>query len=305
MSIVTVCGSIDVKELGRTYIHEHLIIDLSEQKEDPDARLDDTEAVIGEMKVLKSKGVDTIVEVTNRGMGRDVKAMHRIAGASGINVIASTGFYKEPYLPSYVYDMEVEALVKLLMEDILHGIEGSGIKAHIIGEVGTGKDAITPMELKILHVAARTHLETGKPISTHTTLGNLALEQLELFKSYGIDTSKLVIGHLDLNCDPDYHLRVADTGCFMAFDTIGKLKYQPDEKRMESIKKLINRGHLNQIVLSQDITRKSHLMVNGGDGYSHLADQFIPRLLDAGVNEKQIDCMLCSNPGRFLNVQEG
>lgn len=302
MSITTVCGSIDVKELGKTYIHEHLIIDLSGQKDDLDARLDDMEAIIGEMKVLKSKGIDTIVEVTNRGMGRDVKAMRRIADASEINVIASTGFYKEPYLPPYVYDMEIDALVKLLMADILNGIEGSGIKAHIIGEVGTGKDTISPMELKIFHVAARTHIETGKPISTHTTLGNLALEQLALFKSYGIDTSRLVIGHLDLNCDPDYHLRVADTGCFMAFDTVGKLKYQPDEKRIESIKVLIDHGHLDQILLSQDITRKSHLMVNGGNGYSYLADQFIPKLLDAGVDEKQVDRMLCGNPGKFLDV---
>ncbi len=305
MSITTIDGSVAGGELGKTYIHEHLGIDLSGQKKDSDAKFDEIEAIIEELKVLRDKGIETIVDVTNRGMGRDPKAMRRIADATGMNVIASTGFYKEPYLPSYVYDMEVDDIVKLLLGDILDGIDGSGIKAHVIGEIGTGKDRITPMELKVFEVAARTHLETGKPISTHTTLGTLALEQLELFKGFGIATSKLVIGHLDLNCDMDYHLRIADSGCFMAFDTIGKLNYQPDEKRIDNIKELINRGHLNQIVLSQDITRKSHLKINGGIGYSYLLDCFIPRLMDAGVEEKHINHMLFSNPARLLDVQEG
>ena len=305
MSISTINGSITKEKLGMTHIHEHLSIDLSGQKKDLDAKFDDIEAIIEEMKILKNKGIDTIVDVTNRGMGRDVAAMKRVADATGMNVIASTGFYKEPYLPSYVYSMEVNDIVKLLIADIREGIDGSEVKAHVIGEIGTGKDSITPMELKMLNIAAMAHMETGKPLSTHTTLGILALEQLKVFKGYGIDPSKIVIGHLDLNCDIDYHLRIADTGCFMAFDTIGKLNYQPDEKRIENIRELINRGHLSQIVLSQDITRKSHLKVNGGIGYSYMMDSFIPRLMAAGVGEKDINHMLCSNPARLLDVQEG
>ena len=305
MSITTINGSITGGELGRTYIHEHLGIDLSGQKNDLDAKFDDIKAIIEEMKILKDKGIETIVDVTNRGMGRDIEAMRKIADATGMKVIASTGFYKEPYLPSYVYEMEVDDIVKLLLEDIREGIDGSGIKAHVIGEIGTGKDSITPMELKMFDVAARTHLETGKPISTHTTLGTLAMEQLKLFKVYGIAPSNIVIGHLDLNCDIDYHLRIADSGCFMAFDTIGKLNYQPDEKRIDNIKALIDRGHLDQIVLSQDITRRSHLKINGGIGYSYLLDCFIPRLIKAGIEEKHINHMLCSNPARLLDVQEG
>ncbi|HYE82756.1 MAG TPA: phosphotriesterase-related protein [Clostridia bacterium] len=305
MSVVTVNGSIKGMELGRTYIHEHLGIDLSGQKNDPDARFDCIEAVVEEMKALKDKGISTVVDVTNRGMGRDIKVMERVAEAAGMKVIASTGFYKEPYLPPYVYTMEVKDIVRLLLEDILEGIEGSGIKAHVIGEIGTGKDGITPMEQKVFEVAAKAHLETGKPISTHTTLGALALEQLKLFKGYGIYPGKLLIGHVDLNCDIDYQLRIADSGCFMAFDTIGKVNYQPDEKRIESIVELIKRGHLDQILLSQDITRRSHLKLNGGIGYSYMLDCFIPKLIEAGVAEKHIEHMLCDNPARFLDVQEG
>lgn len=303
MSITTINGIITEAQLGKTYIHEHLKIDLSAHKKDLDTKFDDIDAVIAEMKILKEKGIETIVEVTNRGMGRDVKAMQRIAEASGINIIVSTGFYKEPYLPSYVYDMEEKELSQILLQDIVTGIEGTNIKAHVIGEVGTSKDMITPVELKMLKVVARTHLETGKPISTHTTLGTMAIEQLNFFTDYGVNLAKVVIGHVDLNCDLDYQLRVADTGCFLAFDTIGKLNYQSDQKRIENIKKLIHRGHLDQIVLSQDITRKSHLKVNGGIGYSYLLDTFIPKLFEAGIDEKHVEQMLVVNPQKLLGVQ--
>jgi len=302
MSITTINGIISGENLGKTYIHEHLKIDLSSQKKDLDAKFDDIDSVIEEMKALKAKGIDTIVEVTNRGMGRDVQAMKTIADAAGIHVIVSTGFYKEPYLPQYVYELEEKEISKLLIKDISEGIDGTNMKAHVIGEIGTSNNAMTPMELKVFKIAARTHLETGRPVSTHTTLGTHALEQLEFFKEFGVDARKVVIGHLDLNCDLEYHLRIADTGCFLAFDTIGKVNYESDEKRIEHIQELICRGHLDQIVLSQDMTRKSHLKVNGGIGYSYLIDHFIPRLMKSGISEEQIDVMMIHNPKRLLKI---
>lgn len=300
MAINTVNGLIKEEELGKTYIHEHLKIDLSGHKKDLDTRFDDVDAVIEEMKILKSKGISSLIEVTNRGMGRDIEAMKRIAEESKINVIASTGFYKEPYLPEYVYEMNEKELSKLLIKDIEVGIDDTDIKAHMIGEIGTSKNIITPMERKVFEVSSRAHVETGKPIYTHTTLGTMGLEQIKIFKEYGVDLAKVVIGHLDLNCDLDYHLKIADAGCYLAFDTVGKINYQPEQNRIETIKALISRGHIDQIVLSQDITRKSHLKVNGGIGYSYLLDTFVPKLIENGVNEKQIEHMMKNNPKRLL-----
>lgn len=302
MSIETVNGKVSIEELGMTYIHEHLRIDLSKEKKDTDTNFDDIGAVIEEMRTLKSKGVETIVEVTNIGMGRDIDVLKTIALQSGIKVIASTGFYKEPYLPEYVYDMNEKELSKILVDEITSGIEGTGVKAHMIGEIGSSQGTLKPAEGKVFRAAVRAHLETGNPISTHTTLGTAALEQLSLFKEYKLNPSKVVIGHLDLKCDLDYHLRVADTGCFMAFDTIGKTNYETDEKRAYHIKELIDRGHIGQIVLSQDITRKSHLTINGGIGYGHLIDNFIPLLIKIGLGEHHIKQMIISNPRRLLGI---
>ena len=68
-----------------------------------------------------------------------------------------------------------------------------------------------------------------------------------------------MIGHLDLNPDMDYYLKILDKGCYIGFDTIGKNKYQPDSIRADCLFQLVKRGYGNRIVLSLDITRKSHL----------------------------------------------
>lgn len=304
MSIYGIQGKIQPEKLGRTYMHEHLYLDLSRIKGDPDTHYDATEAVADELKVLKEKGISTIVEVTNTGMGRDLARMKRIAECSGIQVIVSTGYYKDPFLPEAVAAEAVETLTGRMVGELTQGIEGSGIRAQLIAEIGTSKDGMTEMEEKVFEAAARAHMETGAAISTHTTLGTYALEQLAFLKGFGVDLEKVVIGHVDLRCDLEMHLRIAQTGASLAFDTIGKVNYASDEARVEHIQKLIERGHGKQIVLSQDLTRKSHLKAFGGIGYSYMLDVFLPKLQEAGVDEKWIRQMLVDTPVRILDRKE-
>lgn len=302
MVIQTVSGTIDKHQLGRTYIHEHLNIDLSGAKQDPDANLDDIKGVTKEIEYLKSIGVDTIVEVTNIGMGRDISKLQNVWEKTEMNIVVSTGYYKEPFYPQEVYKLDYKQLGKLMIDELQNGIEDTGISAHVIGEVGTSKDIITDTELKVLKAAIFAHRETGHPIFTHTSLGTMALEQLKLFEKEKVDMSKVLIGHLDLHCDKDYHLSIADYGCYIGFDTIGKIKYEKDETRIEHIKYLIEKGFLDQIVLSQDITRKSHLQKNGGIGYSYLMEKFIPLSISQGIKKEEIDHMMIQNPKELLEV---
>ena len=299
MSISTVKGAIGKEELKKTYVHEHLCIDLSYVKGDEDTNLNTVEEIIEE---LKNSTVNSIVEVTNMGMGRNIEILKYISEKTDINIIPSTGFYKEPFLPKEIYEMNYKDIGKIIVREIIDGIDGTNIKAHVIGEVGTSKDEIKPMELKVLQSAIYGHLETGHPIFTHTSLGTMALEQLDLLKKNNVNMSKVLIGHLDLKCDYDYHLKIADSGCYIGFDTIGKTNYEKDEVKIQHIKHLINRGHLNQIVLSQDITRKSHLKKHGGIGYDYITEIFIPKALNKGITEEQIEQILVDNPKRLLEV---
>lgn len=180
-----------LEKLGRTLMHEHLTIDLSANKNE-DASLNDEEAIVEDLKEIRNAGIDTIVDVTNRGMGRDIRKMAILSKASNINVIASTGYYKTPYLPDEVRSKNYKELAGIMISEIREGIDGTGIKAGLIGEIGTS-NIFTEEEEKVFMAACYAHNETGTPIYTHTTMGKLAIEQLQFLKRNGVNLSKVIM----------------------------------------------------------------------------------------------------------------
>jgi phosphotriesterase-related protein len=277
---------------GITYAHEHVTIDLSGVKKDVDACMDCQQATIDEFCYLRSLGVANIIDVTNRGMGRNILYTRTVAEQSGVNIISSTGYYKEPFLPQEVYDLNEQKLAKILIKEIQEGIDGTNVKAEVIGEVGTSQFKIEPMERKVLGAAARAHQETGKPIITHTTLGQLGLEQITVFREYGVDLGKVIIGHVDLSGDAEYVLRLLDAGASVAFDTVGKVNYMSEERRLAMLTAICEQGYADKVVLSMDLTRRSHLKSHNGIGYAYLLETFIPFIRDHGINECDITTML-------------
>lgn len=287
-----------------TYCHEHLHIDLSRVKKDQDTILDEREKIIEELKNLYKKGVGRMVEVTNRGMGRDIDFIIDIEKQTNIEVVAGTGYYIDEFFPREVYDLEVEDLAKIMIDEITLGIGGSEKKAGLIGEIGTSYNTFTPLEKKVFLASSIAHKETGVPISTHTSLSTLGLEQVEFLKREKVDLNRVTIGHCDLREDLDTLLKLLDQGVYIQFDTIGKNSYYPDEKRVRTLVELSKRGYLERVMLSMDITRKSHLKENGGLGWAYLIDRFVPMLKEAGIKENQIETMLIDNPNRFFKEEK-
>ena len=284
---------------GYTLMHEHIFIDLSGIKKLDDCRLDCKNETIEEFKKLYENGVRNITEVTNIGMGRDVNYIKEVSEKSGINVICATGFYKEPFYPEFVYEKNEKELSEIMKNDILKGIDGTDIKAGIIGEIGSSKDIITETELKVFKSAIIAHLETGVPITTHTSLGTMGHEQVKLFKEYKVNTDKIVIGHVDLSGNVEYILEMLYNSVYVEFDTIGKNNYLADDIRIEMLKEIEKRELIDRVFLSMDITRKSNMEYKRGIGYNYIFNVFIPKLKEAGIKENSIEKMLKINPQNF------
>ena len=286
---------------GYTLMHEHITIDLSGVKKDTDCQLDCYAETVKEFKKLYEYGVRRIVDVTNDGMGRNPEYVANVEKETGIRIVQSTGFYKEPFLPQRVYTQTVQEMADWMIGEIRCGIEG-GPKARMIGEIGTSKNTMTETEKKVFDASVIAARETGLPIYTHTTLGTYAPEQAAYFQATGLPMDRIVLGHLDLSGDLDYIRRVLDTGICIGFDTVGKNNYFPDAKRVEFLLALEKENRLDQVVLSEDLTRKSHLKYKGGIGYCYLFETFIPMLKEAGLKQESLDKMLIHNPARILGV---
>ena len=286
--------------MGYTWVHEHLHIDLSGFKNNLDCRLYQYDLICQEMKDLRALGVSNIIEMTNRYMGRNPQFMLDLMRDTGINVVACTGYYQDAFFPEHVAARSVEQLAQEMVDEIVIGIDGTELKAGIIAEIGSSEGVITPLEEKVFIAAARAHIETGRPISTHTSFSTMGVEQLVLLQAHGVDLSRVTVGHCDLKDNLDNILRMIDLGAYVQFDTIGKNSYYPDENRIGMLHELRNRGLLNRVMLSMDITRRSHLKANGGNGYDYLLTTFIPQLRQSGFSQADVDTMLRDNPSQFF-----
>ncbi|MGF1757635.1 phosphotriesterase-related protein [Photobacterium sagamiensis] len=289
-----------IDDSGYTYVHEHLHIDLSPQKGDIDCRLDQYDLIKEELLQLKLRGVSNIVEVTNRFMGRNHHFIEDLTRDTGMNVLLSTGYYINGFFPPELYTKSAREIGREMVGEIENGIAGSDLKASLIGEIGSSENRFTDIEKRVFQAAAYAHLETGCPISTHQSMSTMGRQQVKWLKQYGVNMNKVTIGHCDLKDNLDDIIWLIDQGCYVQFDTIGKNSYYPDTKRLDMLEALSERGYLERVMLSMDITRRSHLKENGGLGFCYLIDTFIPMLRERGISQQEIDTMLKHNPTQLF-----
>lgn len=265
-------------------------------------------AVIAELTELRERfGLSLVVELTCRGMGRDVRALARAARETGVAVIAATGWYYAPFHTPEVDALDVEQLTEVLVREIEDGIDGSGIRPGVLGELGSHGDVPTAAEAKVLRAGARAALATGLSLATHAQLGRGGPAQLDLLTGEGLPAHRVSIGHQDLLDDPGVHRELAASGAYVAFDTVGKSSYQSDDTRLRLLLALVEAGHADRALLSCDVSRHGYLRSEGGQGYGHLFAAFLPRLRAAGADDDLIDLLTRRNPLRFLtgaNVEE-
>jgi predicted metal-dependent phosphotriesterase family hydrolase len=162
------------------------------------------------------------------------------------------------------------------------------------------------LELKGLQAVAIAQKRTGVAVTSHTTGsrrqevpgGTVGVEQVELLKAEGVDPSRFVVGHVDERPDIDVLAALADEGCLIQFDVIGKEHWLLDATRAELIRALVDRGYVRQLMLSHDCNRDHEMRYGGGRGYCHIFERFLPRLRELGVGDKDIGTMTVGNPAR-------
>jgi phosphotriesterase-related protein len=159
-------------------VHEHLQIDLWGMSGTPDYSLivDDVDLAIEELGAYAAAGGSALVDVTSIGIGRDPLALRRISEATGVHVVMGAGWYRERVYPDYIRERSADELAAMIARDVEEGVDGTGVRAGVIGEIGTERGFISPAQERVFRAAARAHHRTDAPIYTHTThWGELAL----------------------------------------------------------------------------------------------------------------------------------
>lgn len=295
-----VLGDVEASRLGFTYSHEHLIAVPPASQKDRDLELSDYDRSLQELLYFKEAGGRTLVEASTLDYGRDVELLKRMSEASGVHVVATTGFNKHVYFPDWVEERSIKEISRLLVREVVEGVGATGVRAGFL-KSGSWYNLIHPLEEKVSRAVARAQLETGAPVWLHTEVGTMGMEMLDILEEEGVELSKVAVGHSDRNADPYYHLQLADRGAYVQFDGPGKVKYYPDSIRVALIKNLLEHGYGSQLLISGDMGRRSYLHAyGGGPGFRYILTKFVPRLRDEGIDQKHIDRIFVENPARWL-----
>ncbi len=347
--VMTVLGSVAADRLGLIITHEHLFIDLScyfrtdlspaeavafaepvtlrnlhRMFRDPygsrdNCILDDVELAVHEATVFRAAGGGTIVDVTLPDIGRDVTKLREVARRTGLNIVAGCGHYIRSAWPAGLEARTEDELADELVREIRQGVDDTGIRPGIIGEIGTSSPIHTD-ERKMLRAAARAHLATGLSVTVHVhPPGRCGHDVLDILTAEGMPPDRVILDHLDaslahLDIDFDravgYVASLADRGCYIEFDLCGNSGYfrtaeaswwlPSDRERARAIAVLWRLGHGNKILLSQDVGHKHYLQSFGGWGYAHVLTDFRHHLREAGLDDPLIDGFFTRNPVRAL-----
>ncbi|RHW26350.1 phosphotriesterase-related protein [Nocardioides immobilis] len=312
----TLTGDIDPSELGRTLMHEHVIMLGSGGVIREWPALFDRDAAIAtsieRMAQLAASGVDSLVEMTTFDLGRDIEATAEVARASSVNIIACTGVWlaAPPMMKRYSASQIADAFVG----DIVDGISGTDLRAGII-KVATD-ETVDDLNRLLLSAAAEAHRRTGTPIGTHSNApAGSGARQQDVLEEFGVDLSRVLIGHCSDTSDLDYLRGLMQRGSYIGIDRFGldRIPSTGEDllstaERVAVIADLCRDGFANRIVLSHD-ANCVHMGIVHRDAvdealpnwhHLHIQEEVLPALLDAGVTQADIDTMLVDNPRTFF-----
>ncbi|MFC1893620.1 phosphotriesterase [Chloroflexota bacterium] len=314
----TVLGPIHPDELGVTSAHEHIFWGTPGWEYDPEWWFHYPKVFakcVADLKEYRGLGGNTIVEVSGMGLGRDVELYRMISKHSGVNVVLSTGFWADSGFYNYFRDKDIDYMEELFVREVTQGIGDTGAKAGVI-KVGNSVFELTDLEERLHRAAARAAKRTGCTIVTH---GSQWLPWLltDIFKSEGLDPSRVIHSHLDgadaIDLERDKAL--ARMGSWVAYDDWGYLDAwyyghyaMADEVRADLTKAMIDAGFANRLLLATGANlfslgwQRSNPYV-GKHAVEHVL-RFAPgHLRRVGISEDVFWEIMTENPKQVLPIQ--
>lgn len=329
----TVCGDKPASDFSTVLVHEHLLFDITPPGADrsaaepitmatrwqTDYRSNDNSAnacqqhldtASTELRALIADGGDLIVDQSTFGLARDAQGLRAASIDSGCSVVAAAGTYTTPYLDEAILDLDIEALTQRFIDEVLVGLDGTDIKAGLIGEIGCSWP-LEPFEQRALQAAARASLATGAGISVHPGRNPAApFEIVAILEAEGADLSRCVICHMDRTYpDGEGPLELARTGVMVEWDFfgietshywMGDVALPTDRGRLRTIATLFEAGLEANILISQDICTRTRLQSCGGHGYGHIPRNVRPLMERLGFMASDFDQLIRINPLSLL-----
>lgn len=305
--VMTVNGPMEAQKMGFTLTHEHVMADFIGAEKYSKNRYDSNEVfevALPFVREAKTTGVDTFIDCTPAYLGRDANLLKRLADATGINMLTTTGYYgavNEKFVPSYAYAESAQQLADRWIGEWNKGIEGTAIKPGLI-KTSTDKGPLTAMQRKLIQAAGITHLATGLTIAIHTGDGAASFEQLDILKDQGVSPTARIWVHAQNETDKEMHIRAGKLKTWLSFDGVSPNTLQVN---LDYLKTLKENDLLDQVLVSQDSGWYNVGEPKGGkfQPYTCIHTKFIPLLQQNGFTAGELDRIFKINPAKAFVIK--
>lgn len=330
--VESVTGPLAASEMGITLPHEHVFINMS-PTEPRDGFMTVWDEREDDIRRFAEAGGRTLWDMTNGELSNhaapvyfdqdpahlvqnpttgsrsiaNVLATKAMAEATGVNVILGTGHYFQQYLDAEWWDRNsASQIADFLIADLIDEIPGTGVRAGFLGEIASDFAHITAQEERSFRAAGRAAAETGVMVSTHAPSFPTGGAQLDILLSEGVQPERIVIGHTDTVKHIDYSLDLLRRGVFIEYDCMmackggGEINERELQRRIDYLKRVIDEGYGDKILLSQDVSQRSHQAAHGGTGLTFLFEEFTDYALQAGISSETLHGIFTENPRRAM-----
>jgi phosphotriesterase-related protein len=301
IQLITTLGPKQADELGMILPHEHVFVDLRtpDQPGYAQANTDDVHKLMApEIAKAKAVGVTALVECTTVGVGRRADIDQAVSEATNFPLVVPTGVYREPWIPDWIHAASESELTAWMLSELQGEIEASGVQAAWI-KLSAGDDGLTECETKVLRAASQAGATTNAVIGSHTIRGRVVRDQLDIIETAGYTPERFIWIHTQAEPDFNLHLEMAQRGAWIEYDAIGSDDFD-DDYFIEHIQHILDAGFGDRLLLSHDRGWFDPAQPGGGTPkpYTHLSEQFLPKLQTGGVDQATIKHLTHTNPFR-------
>ncbi len=305
--IMTVKGPISSHKMGRSLIHEHILVDFIGASEISNERWEKSEVievVLPYLKEVQALGCETLFDCTPNYLGRDPELLRRLSDSAGLNIITNTGYYgarDNKFLPSHAFTETADQLAGRWISEWENGINGTGIKPGFI-KIGVNRGSLSELHQKLVTAAARTHLKTGLTVASHTGTAIPAFEEMAILKKEGVSPEAFIWVHAQAEKDISNHIKAAQEGAWISLDGLNDKNL---EQYLTMINNLKTNGLLGKVLISHDAGWFSPGEERGGNfkGYTPVFKKLIPRLKAEKYSTEEINRLLIDNPRSALEIK--
>jgi phosphotriesterase-related protein len=292
--------------LGVTDAHNHLWINPVPGAYPGSPVLNQFDPILKELIEYRQKGGGTLLDCQPEGCGRDANKLLMLSRASGVNLIACTGFHRKKYYSQdhWLWRADAQEICDFLCCELEQGLTEtlntpSAVRAGFIKLALESTWAECPHAA--LEGAAFAALKSKALIEIHTEKGALAEKICIYFMDLGLIPQQIVLCHMDKRPDAYLQKELARLGVLLEYDTFYRPKYNPSANLWPLIEQMAGAGHSDRIALATDMAESElYHFLGGGAGLASLPGDIQNQLTEKGIPEAARKQMLGGNITRRL-----